>query len=68
MPTKTLPLKYKDLVREYDHAGPMPNADMMKQKFWGLDAICVWCGVSLYNLGKAMTPEVDRIYNELAVS
>ncbi len=68
MPTKTLPLKYKNLVRDFEHAGPTPNDALMKEKFWGLDAICVWCGVTLYNLGKTLNPNTSRIYNELATA
>ena len=68
MPTKKLPLQYKPLVRNFTYAGPMPNDAAMKERFWGTDAICVWCGVYLYNLGNAMTPDVRHIYEDLATA
>lgn len=31
-------------------AGPYPNIMGMKQKYWGMDAMCIKCGVYVYKV------------------
>lgn len=33
-------------------AGPYPNITGMKEKYWGLDALCVKCGPYVYLVDK----------------
>lgn len=65
--TKTLPVKYKDMVSgKYGSAGPNCNIRGMKQNFWGNDAYTVKCGAYVYFLGRYPDENALHIYNNLA--
>ena len=64
--TKTLPVKYKDMLNDYGSAGPNPNISGMKQNFWGNDAYTVKCGSYVYFLGRYPDEKAMHIYNDLA--
>lgn len=34
----------------FPSAGPYPNITGMKQKYWGMDAMCVKCGTYVYKV------------------
>lgn len=36
--------------RNFASAGPYPNITGMKEKYWGLDALCVKCGPYVYKV------------------
>ena len=64
MKTRYLPVKYRSLVEgKFPNAGPGSYIRGMKERFYGLDSVCVMCGQFLYYLGKEFSPETRRIYN-----
>ncbi len=34
----------------FPNAGPYPNITGMKNKYWGLDALCIRCGAYVYHV------------------
>lgn len=63
MRTKYLPVKYRHLVSgKFPNAGPRPNIRGMKEKYYGLESICVMCGQFLYYLGQEFNDTNQHIY------
>ena len=38
------------LLEQFPNAGPHPNVTGMKNKYYGINALCVMCGPYLYNV------------------
>ena len=68
MRTKTLPVKYREMVSAHAQAsaGPYPNITGMKKQYWdtcGRESITVKCGTYLYLLGYTMDGKTKEIYD-----
>lgn len=37
-------------LSRFGNAGPYPNITGMKERYWGLDALCVKCGAYVYRV------------------
>ena len=48
--TLRLPVKHRFLVSRFPSAGPHPNVWGMKNKFYGMDSLCVMCGSYVYHV------------------
>jgi len=61
--TKRLSVRYKNLVEgKFPNAGPNPNIEGMKKRFYGTESICVMCGKFLYYLGDFFDEKNAQIY------
>lgn len=50
--TKTMTISEgkKHNLSQYPNAGPYCNITGMKNKYWGIDALCIKCGVYVYKV------------------